>query len=71
MLRLPPENEALAVSSLIGAASKPLEILRAGSFEELPWLVHAFSTRQAGVSTCYGGARCLADPAGHQSQRRT
>ncbi len=37
------------------AASKPLEILRAGSFEELPWLVHAFSTRQAGVSTCYGG----------------
>lgn len=37
------------------AATKPLEILRAPSFEGLPWLVHGFSTRQGGVSTCYGG----------------
>lgn len=37
------------------AASKPLEILRAPSFDGLPWLVHGFSTRQGGVSTCYGG----------------
>jgi YfiH family protein len=37
------------------AASKPLEILRAPSFEGLPWLVHGFSTRPGGFSTCYGG----------------
>jgi purine-nucleoside/S-methyl-5'-thioadenosine phosphorylase / adenosine deaminase len=29
--------------------------LRAPSFASLPWLVHGFSTRQGGVSTCYGG----------------
>ncbi len=32
-----------------------LEILRAPVFSALPWLVHGFSTRQGGVSTCYGG----------------
>jgi hypothetical protein len=32
-----------------------LEILRAPSLASLPWLVHGFSTRQGGVSTCYGG----------------
>jgi len=32
-----------------------LEILRAPVFTTLPWLVHGFSTRQGGVSTCYGG----------------
>lgn len=37
------------------AANHPPEILRAPSFEGLPWLVHGFSTRQGGVSTCYGG----------------
>jgi len=31
-----------------------LEILRAPSFASLPWLVHGFSTRQGGVSSCYG-----------------
>jgi YfiH family protein len=35
-----------------------LDILRAPSFAELPWLVHGFSTRPGGVSTCYG-ARTL------------
>ena len=34
---------------------KSIEILRAQSFAEIPWLVHGFSTRQGGVSTCYGG----------------
>jgi YfiH family protein len=32
-----------------------LEILHAPAFASLPWLVHGFSTRQGGVSTCYGG----------------
>ena len=32
-----------------------LEILRAPSLAALPWLVHGFSTRRGGVSTCYGG----------------
>jgi polyphenol oxidase len=37
------------------AVSQPLEILRAPSFASIPWLVHGFSTRPGGVSTCYGG----------------
>jgi len=32
-----------------------LEILRAPALSSLPWLVHGFSTRQGGVSTCYDG----------------
>jgi polyphenol oxidase len=32
-----------------------IELLRARLFADLPWLVHGFSTRQGGVSTCYGG----------------
>ena len=32
----------------------PLEIRRAPVFASLPWLVHGFSTRPGGVSTCYG-----------------
>lgn len=32
-----------------------LEILRAAAFASLPWLVHGFSTRPGGASTCYGG----------------
>jgi polyphenol oxidase len=35
--------------------AQPLEILRAESLTKLPWLVHGFSTRRGGVSTCYGG----------------
>jgi YfiH family protein len=34
---------------------RPLEILRAQSFASLPWLVHGFSARQGGASSCYGG----------------
>jgi polyphenol oxidase len=36
------------------AANAP-EIVRAPSLADLPWLVHGFSTRAGGVSTCYGG----------------
>ncbi len=32
-----------------------MEILRAQLLTQLPWLIHGFSTRQGGVSTCYGG----------------
>ncbi len=32
-----------------------LDVLRARIFADLPWLVHGFSTRQGGVSKCYGG----------------
>ena len=35
--------------------AKSIEILNAESFADIPWLVHGFSTRQGGVSTCYGG----------------
>jgi YfiH family protein len=31
------------------------EVLRARIFAGLPWLAHGFSTRQGGVSKCYGG----------------
>jgi polyphenol oxidase len=37
------------------AVSQPLEILRTPSLASIPWLVHGFSTRPGGVSTCYGG----------------
>ncbi len=33
----------------------PIEILRAQSLAQLAWLLHGFSTRQGGFSTCYGG----------------
>ena len=42
--RRPPRSQA-----------KPVEVLRVDSFSAIPWLVHGFSTRQGGVSTCYGG----------------
>jgi YfiH family protein len=34
---------------------KPIEVLRERGLALLPWLVHGFSTRPGGVSTCYGG----------------
>ena len=37
------------------SSAKGVAILRAESFAGIPWLVHGFSTRQGGVSTCYGG----------------
>ncbi len=36
-------------------AENRLQILQAAGFKKLPWLVHGFSTRPAGESTCYGG----------------
>jgi len=36
-------------------AVNALDILRAPNFACVPWLVHGFSTRGGGVSTCYGG----------------
>jgi len=39
----------------LAKASKAIQILHAQSLAQLPWLVHGFSTRQGGVSTCYGG----------------
>jgi YfiH family protein len=33
---------------------KLIEVVRAPSFAQHPWLVHGFSTRPGGVSTCYG-----------------
>ncbi|MDR3746817.1 MAG: peptidoglycan editing factor PgeF [Acidobacteriota bacterium] len=37
------------------AVNSPLEILRSPSLSDLSWLVHGFSTRPGGHSTCYGG----------------
>jgi polyphenol oxidase len=39
----------------LASTGKPIEILRAPTLAQLPWLVHGFSTRQGGVSTCYRG----------------
>jgi YfiH family protein len=36
-------------------AKNKLQLLRSEKLGELPWLVHAFSTRRGGVSRCYGG----------------
>src|SRR4051794_15332670 len=38
-----------------GQSSTSLSVLRARMFTDVPWLVHGFSTRQGGVSKCYGG----------------
>ena len=35
-------------------AGRRLEVLRASNLAGLPWLVHGFSTRPGGFSTCYG-----------------
>lgn len=36
-------------------ASPKLQVLKAGNLQKLPWLIHGFSTRPNGLSTCYGG----------------
>ena len=36
-------------------AKNKLKLLRSGKLGEIPWLLHAFSTRQGGVSRAYGG----------------
>ena len=37
------------------STAQAIEILRAGAFAGIPWLVHGFSTRQGGISACHGG----------------
>lgn len=44
-----------ASASKARSQSSSLEILRAGNLADVPWLVHGFSTRLGGFSTCYGG----------------
>jgi YfiH family protein len=46
---------AKRTSKKSSSTSKAIEVLRADSLADIPWLVHGFSTRQGGVSTCYGG----------------
>ena len=38
-----------------GPANHKLQILQAGQFAEIPWLIHGFSTRAGGYSRAYGG----------------
>jgi len=40
---------------IVAKPSTPVEILREQTLAQLPCLVHGFSTRTGGVSTCYGG----------------
>jgi YfiH family protein len=43
---------------MVAAKSTPknkIELLHSGNLAQLPWLVHAFSTRRGGVSRVYGG----------------
>jgi purine-nucleoside/S-methyl-5'-thioadenosine phosphorylase / adenosine deaminase len=35
--------------------TEAIEVLHASFLADVPWLVHGFSTRPGGVSTCYGG----------------
>ncbi|HKD85271.1 MAG TPA: peptidoglycan editing factor PgeF [Terriglobales bacterium] len=51
-----PRNRNAAADTRGSRATAPgLEILRAPVFAALPWLMHGFSTRQGGSSSCYGG----------------
>jgi YfiH family protein len=43
-------------------------MLRADVFADLPWLIHGFSTRQGGVSTCYGGKTLNLGQTEHDTQ---
>jgi polyphenol oxidase len=40
-------------SRLASAQHKP-QVLQISDFKKIPWLVHGFSTRPSGVTTCYG-----------------
>ena len=42
-------------SSEKGSTSNQFEVLRIDALSAIPWIVHGFSTRTGGVSTCYGG----------------
>lgn len=49
--------------------TKPVQVLRVDSFTAIPWLVHGFSTRSGGVSTCYGGRTLNLGFTSHDTQR--
>lgn len=51
------------------SAAKSIEVLHAESFADIPWLVHGFSTRQGGVSTCYGGRTLNLGLTSHDMQK--
>lgn len=40
---------------MLPSTQQAVEVLHAPVFADLPWLVHGFSTRAGGISTCYGG----------------
>lgn len=44
----------VATRPKLQSSSARIEVLRSKLFADLPWVVHGFSTRQGGVSTCYG-----------------
>lgn len=49
---------AIRYDRMVAAKSTPknkIEVLRSHKLAEIPWLVHAFSTRRGGVSRVYGG----------------
>jgi hypothetical protein len=46
-----------------------VKILHAHSLNGIPWLVHGFSTRQSGVSTCYGGKSLNIGLTSHDTQK--
>ena len=50
-----PKQPNVQKRKAASASANALEILRAPSLADVPWLVHGFSTRAGGVSTCYGG----------------
>lgn len=52
-----------------GSQAKPVEVLRVDSLTVIPWLVHGFSTRSGGVSTCYGGRTLNLGFTSHDTQR--
>ncbi len=54
-MRTAKKTNSHSLSADSKTAGPVLEILRASVFADLPWLVHGFSTRPGGLSTCYGG----------------
>jgi polyphenol oxidase len=59
---------AKRASKKSSSTSKAIEVLRADSLGDTPWLVHGFSTRQGGVSTCYGGKALNLGETQHDTQ---
>lgn len=51
------------------STAKPIEVLHAEAFAGIPWLVHGFSTRQGGVSSCYRGKTLNLGLTSHDSQQ--